>query len=78
MPDAKLAARLGLSVAAVRYRRVQLGRPPVGPVARAWNKSEESLLGTLDDEALATRIRRSKRSVAQHRRKLGIAVLGAN
>jgi hypothetical protein len=72
--DAELSRRLRRSYDDVRKQRQRLKIAPLKPKAkwRNWKRDEEKLLGTMPDEEVAKRTRRSVSSVAGHRFYLGI------
>ena len=58
----------------VHYQRRSL--PVPRPVAPAWTKQEEALLGTQPDEAIARRLTRTFDAVRYRRSQLGIPIFG--
>jgi len=71
-PDKEIAARLGRPVAALRFRREQLGRPPCNPKWKPWTKEEKALLGTMTDAEVAVRTGHPVLSVKKARWQVGI------
>jgi DNA-binding CsgD family transcriptional regulator len=70
LPDARLAADLGVDLSAVRGRRIQRGIPPFR-AWRRWTEREVALLrSSLSDEEIARRVKRKPHSVRAKRRSL--------
>jgi hypothetical protein len=71
MPDKELAARLGATLVAVKTRRFEKGIGCLNPCIK-WTATEEALVGTLTDDALAAKLGRTEVAIALKRRALGI------
>ena len=75
MKDRHLAQRLGRPLQAVKERRQRLSIAHYYPADhRPWTAAEEELLGTLPDERLARRLKRSAETVRTRRAHKGIPV----
>jgi hypothetical protein len=76
-PDAEVAAALGKTLGAVRWKRCRQRVPAfaAGPEhsRRGWAEQELDVLGTDHDEAIAVRLKRTAKAVGHKRRELGIA-----
>jgi len=70
--DEDLAKRLGISTSKVKAKRQDEKIVSVVPAHRKWTAAEERLLGTLPDEVLAARLKRTRLAVLIHRQKLRI------
>jgi hypothetical protein len=73
MPDAALAARLGVNPSAVGVRRRILGIPPYAPAPRrvVWTKKRLALVERFSDREVARRLRIAVTTVAAKRATLG-------
>ncbi len=72
VPDAEIAAELGIRVNRVVKKRLAIGRPPA--LLRPWTPEEDALLGTRPDAEIATKIKRTSKAVEQRRKRIGIPV----
>ena len=78
MPDLKLAKLLKRNKTTIRKRRLKLGiasfrkHGPSTP-SREWTPVEDTILGTMPDPELATRLGCTVRMVYNRRVKLGVA-----
>ncbi len=70
VPDAEIAAELGIRPSTVAEKRGQRGIPP--PLMRFWTPEEDALAGTLPDGEIAKKVGRSRNAVAHRRRRLGL------
>lgn len=66
------ARKLGRTLAATRFRREFLGKPPRNPVWKPWKPYEIKLLGTLSDSEVAKRTGHPAQSARQKQFALGI------
>ena len=70
--DAELAQQMGITQYQVKGQRVRLGIP--APALGMWSESDTALLGTMPDDALAKRLKRTPKAVARKRWKMNIRI----
>ncbi len=79
MPDARLAAILGVKPEAVTSKRTSLGIASAGrsqESRRPWTEAELKMFGQFADTHVAKVSKRGRRHVRSKRESLGIAVFG--
>src|SRR5205823_1162067 len=80
-PDSYVARLLGISVAAVKHRRLNLKilrRPATPRFFQEWKPEEDALLGTASDAEIARRLKCASSTVRLRRSKLKIAACVPN